>query len=98
MSKKTIKATVPKKNYFLVLPYLGGLPNKIQKQLQNSFQKAIPWGKINVTFKTHSRISHLFKFKDPIPKDIVSKVIYSYTCPSCNTRYIDETDRHCKVR
>ena len=48
--KKTIKATVPKKNYFLVLPYLGGLSNKIQKQLQNSFQKAIPWGKINVTF------------------------------------------------
>ena len=28
----------------------------------------------------------------------MSKVIYSYTCPSCNTRYIGETDRHCKVR
>ena len=80
-----------------MLPYLGTLSGKIQKQIKKVFQDAIPWGKINFTFKTHSRISHLFRFKDPIPKDLVSNVIYSYTCPCCNTRYIGETDRHCKV-
>ena len=96
--KEPIKHTVPKKDFFLVLPYLGDLSGIIQKRITNAFDKAIPWGKINITFKTHSRISHLFRFKDPVPNDIVSKVIYYYTCPSCNTRYVGETERHCKVR
>ena len=82
----------------MVLPYLGDLSEKVQKRIKNAFHKAIPWGKLNLTFKTHSRISHLFRFKDPVPDDIVSKVIYSYTCPNCNIRYIGETERHCKVR
>ena len=43
-------------------------------------------------------MSHLFRFKDPIPKDLVSSIIYSFTCPCCNARYVGETDRHCKVR
>ena len=97
-SKKPIRCTVPKKEYFIVLPYLGTLSGKIQKRIRNVFQKTVPWGKIKFAFKTHSRISHLFRFKDPIPKDLVSNIIYSYSCPSCNARYIGETDRHSKVR
>ena len=80
--EKPIRDTVPKKEYFIVLPYLGTLSGK------NVFQKSVPWGKINLTFKTHSRISHLFRYKDPIPKDLVSNIIYSYSCPSCNAGYI----------
>ena len=33
-----------------------------------------------------------------MPIDIASKVIYSYKYPSCNTRYVGETERHCRVR
>ena len=55
-------------------------------------------GGIKLTFKTHTRISHIFRFKDPIPNALVSNIIYSYSCPSCNARYIGETDRHSKVR
>ena len=95
---KPKRCTVPKKEYFIVLPYLATLSGKIQKQIRNLFQQSIPWGKILLTFKTHSRLSHLFRFKDPIPKDLVSNIIYSYSCPSCNARYIGETNRHSKVR
>ena len=35
---------------------------------------------------------------DPIPKDLVSNIIYSYSCPSCNARYIGEIGRHSNVR
>ena len=96
--KKPIRHTVPKKEYCIVLPYLGTLSGKVQKQIKKVFQKSVPWGKINLTFKTHSRISHLFRYKDPIPKDLVSNLIYSYSFPSCNAGYIGETDRHSKVR
>ena len=96
--KKVVKQTVPKKEFFIVLPYLGTLSDKIKKQMNNIFQQTVPWGKLNICFKTHSRMSHLFRFKDPIPKDLVSSIIYSFTCPCCNARYVGETDRHCKVR
>ena len=95
---KPKRCTVPKKEYFIFLPYLGTLSGKIQKQIRNLFQQSIPWSKISLTFKTHSRLSHLFRFKDPIPKDLVSNIIYSYSCPSCNARYIGEANRHSKVR
>ena len=97
-SQKVKPCTVPKKEFFIVLPYLGPISNKVQKRIKNVFQKAIPWGKINLTFKTETRISHLFRFKDLIPKDVVSNIIYSYTCQGCNARYIGETERHCKIR
>ena len=97
-TKKVKPCTVPKMEYFIVLPYLGPLSNRIQKRIKTVFQKVLPWAKINLTFKTQSRVSHLFRFKDLIPKDLVSNIIYSYTCQSCNARYIGETDRHSKVR
>ena len=96
--KKPEVSTVPKKEYFIVLPYLGQLSGITHKRINNVFRKALPWGKINIIFKTHTRISHLFRFKDPTPKDLVSNVIYSYTCPSCNASYIGETERHSKIR
>ena len=96
--KKLNHCTVPKKEFFIVLPYLGTISSKIQKQIRNVFQNTMPWSKIKLTFKTHTRISHFFRFKDPIPNALVSNIIYSYSCPSCNARYIGETDRHSKVR
>ena len=54
--KKPINYNVPKKEFFIVLPYLGQLSGKIQKQLRRVFQEAMPWAKIKITFKTHSRI------------------------------------------
>ena len=55
--KKPKRCTVPKKEYFIVLPYLGTLSGKIQKQIRNLFQQSIPWGRISLTFKAHSRLS-----------------------------------------
>ena len=49
--KKLNRCTVPKKEFFIVLPYLGPLSSKIQKQIRNVFQKTMPWSKIKLTFK-----------------------------------------------
>ena len=81
--KKLNRCTVPKKYFFIVLPYLGTLSSKIQKQIRNVFQKTMPWNKIKLTFKTHTRISHFFRFKDPIPNALVSNI----SCLSqCHTK------------
>ena len=44
------------------------------------------------------KLSNVFRFKDCSPSDLVSGVVYKYTCGRCNTTYYGETDRHLKVR
>ena len=90
--------TVPKKEFRIILPFLGTLSGKTQKRIQNMFNKLIPWGKINIVYKTQCRISHLFRFKDTLPNQLMSHLIYSYKCLRCNSEYVGETERHSKVR
>ena len=96
--KKVIKHTVPKKDYTLILPYLGPLSNKIQKRIKNVFQKILPAGNIKLIFKTSKRLSNILKFKDVIPSDIESHIIYHFKCPCGNAGYVGETRMHHIVR
>ena len=96
--KKVLVDTVPQRDYRIVLPYLGPLSNKIQRQIKKIFQNLISTGKINIIYKTQRRISHLLKFKDVVPSDFDSHIIYKFLCPSCNAGYIGETRVYHKVR
>ena len=39
----------------------------------------------------------MFKFKDRVPYDLMSGVVYEYTRGKCNCFYYGETKRHLKV-
>ena len=95
---KELKDTVPRKELFLTLPYLGPLSNKIHKRIKNVFQKVLPSHNVNIVYKIKCRMSHHFKFKDKMPSDLVSHIVYEYKCPSCNNGYVGETSVHSKVR
>ena len=46
-------------------------------------------------------IGSLFKFKDRLPSDMTSGVIYLFTCPNCSLgtgSYIGSTERMLRVR
>ena len=49
-------------------------------------------------FKSPIRICNAFLFKEQLPKSINSKVLYSYTCDTCNSVYIHKTKGHLLVR
>ena len=97
-TKKKIFQNVPKKEFLIVLPFLGSISSITEKRVRSLFQNMIPWGKIKIVYKTQCRISQLFRFKDAIPKDLMSHLIYYFKCTSCNAEYIGETERHAKVR
>ena len=40
----------------------------------------------------------MFRFKDRVPYDLVSGVVYEYTCGRFNSSYYVETERHSTVR
>ena len=44
------------------------------------------------------KIKNCFSYKDPIPDDLKSFLVYKFTCASCSTSYISETYRHFKTK
>ena len=51
-----------------------------------------------VIFRSQRRLKTLFRFKDSIPQQLQSYIVYRFSCSTCNSTYIGKTDRHCHVR
>ena len=51
-----------------------------------------------IIFKCQTRLSHSFRYKDPIPKDLISGVVYKFQCSLCNESYYGESIRHLDIR
>ena len=50
--------------------------------------------KVKISYK----VKNHFSFKDPIPSDLKSSVVYQFTCAACNSRYLGETMHHISTR
>ena len=47
---------------------------------------------------TSFKIKNYFSYKDPIPDDLKSFLVYKFTCANCSSSYIDKTCHHFKTR
>ena len=92
-----VTLTVKKKELFIVLPYLGNLSLALRTRLQNSINKNLPFCKIKVIFKSTTRLSNFFCFKDKVPFNLCSNVVYKFSCGRCSATYYGETCRHLNV-
>ena len=89
---------VEKKTLILSLPYLGDISLQTKTKLRKSFKRILNCCKLQIVFKGQRKLANVFQFKDRLPFDLVSGVIYKYTCGRCNYSYYGETDRYLKVR
>ena len=86
------------KTISLFLPYLGEISRKLKRSIMKQVKKNIPNCKVRVIFSAKRRIRNFFRFKDVIPRDIQSHLVYKITCAECNLCYYGLTERHFKVR
>ena len=49
-------------------------------------------------FKNKTRLGNNFYFKDQVPKDLTSGVVYKFQCGLCNESYYGECMTHLSVR
>ena len=82
----------------IVLPYLGFLSLQVRTRLEKVFRKCLPCCNLRVIFKSSTRISNFFKFKDRPSKGLRSNVVYKFLCGNCNVTYYGKTIRHLKQR
>ena len=62
--------------------------------MRNSF----PQISFRFVFTNKFTIGSYLKNSTPLPFDLRSSVVYLYTCPSCNARYVGSTSRWIKHR
>ena len=89
--KRFTITAVSKETLRLVLPYLGTQSLRLKKKLNKLFKEQLPYGKLEIVFRTTQRMLSCFRFNDAIPRSLLSGVIYEYKCPRCNSRYIGST-------
>ncbi|KAF7677257.1 hypothetical protein TCON_2655 [Astathelohania contejeani] len=90
--------TVKKDLRYVKLPFYGFMSFSIRNQLNKLFQQCYPQIDFRFVFTNKNTIGSHFKVKDSIPLPLCSSIIYSYTCSSCNARYIGSSIRNYKIR
>ena len=95
---KAIQDTVNKKQLLIGLPFLSAHSFLVRKPLQSCIRNTIPYCSLKIFFQSKTKLSSLFWFKDIIPKEVSSYLVYKFTCSCCNATYNGESERHFFVR
>ena len=90
--------TVEKKPLVLVVPYLVSISLQTRTQLKKSLENVLNCCKLQIVFTNNTRLGNNFHFKDRIPKDLTSGVVYYFHCERCNKSYYGECVRHLNIR
>ena len=83
---------------YFKLPYIGNLSHHIKNKLSIL---CIGFCKENFNIKlvfNSFKIKNYFSYKDPIPDDLKSFLVYKFTCASCSSSCIGKNCRHFKTR
>lgn len=87
-----------KKEVTIPLIFLGKISFRIKKNLLNIFRECAPGIRLKIVFSSPNRLRNNFPFKERLPREMNSMIIYKFTCSACNSTYIGETKRHFMVR
>ena len=95
---QNICLTTPKKELLIILPFLETMPSISKRKLQASIRNSLPQCNIKVILKSTNHLSPLFRFKDAIPIELRSHLVYKFSFSISNATYYGKTERHLNVR
>ena len=98
VKRRTPPATSNKKEVFIPLIFLGKISFMTKNKLQSIFRDCGRGFKLKIIFSSPNRLRSGFRFKDRLPRELDSMLLYKFTCGACNCTYIGETKRHFQVR
>ena len=76
--QKPVTLTVPKKQLYLVLPFMGKMSALVKSGLIRSLHERLPFSNVKIVFKTSNRLKNYFSFKDIVPELLRSCQIYNF--------------------
>lgn len=98
ISDQTV-ATVKRKDIYCKIPFISAIHNKdFEVGMKSLVSKFYPQVNLRLIFCNNNTIANMFPYKDLIPQDVKSNIVYKYSCGMCDSTYIGETTRHYKTR
>ena len=85
--------TVPKKDIFLVLPFLGSQSEVLAPRVKSCVSKFYGFVNLKVIFNNTCRVKSFFPYKDRFSRSQISKVVYKAGCWDCDSFYVGNTKR-----
>ena len=82
----------------LFLPYLVLISLQTINKLQEALKNVLDCFKLAIVLKCQRRPSNPFCYKDPIPKDLISDVVYKSQRDLHNETYSDKSMRKFDIR
>ena len=76
--------------HYFKLPYISNLSKLCKEFCKENFSIKLVCNSL--------KIKNYFSYKDPIPDNLKSFLVYKFTCASCSSSHIDEICRHFEAR
>ena len=89
---------VEKSRLLLTLPYLGIIYFQTRTKLQQALKGVLNFCKLEIVFKCQTMLSNSFRYKDPMPKNLISGVVHMFQCGLFNGSYYGESIRYIDIR
>jgi len=93
LSHKPVLTTVNKDVKYIKLPYMGSLSFEIRNSLNKIFKQCYPQVSFRFVFYNSNSIGNFLKQRKKCNSELCSNVVYLFTCPSCQARYVGSTSR-----
>ena len=92
-SPKTPIPTVPKRKFYISLPFYGSISETAYLHLFRTLSSHFTHLNFQPVPKTSTTIGSFFRSKDRVPDELQADVIYQYTCGGCKSAYVGSTHR-----
>ena len=89
---------VPKLVKYIKMPFYGRISYEFRKNTLNLLRNSFPSVSFRVVFTNEFKIGSFFNCKDRVPTSLCSNIVYKFTCPCCQARYIGCTSRSFRIR
>ena len=83
--------------FYFKIPYIGRFSDIAQHRVRTLINRFCKPVDIKLVFSTF-KIKNLFNVKESLPDRLRTRVVYKFSCASCNACYIGETSRHFATR
>ena len=77
--KKPVMLTAPKKQLYIVLPFMWKMSALLKSGGIRSLHKRLQFCKVKIVFKISNRLKNYFSFKDVVPEPLCFYQIYNFT-------------------
>ena len=95
-NSETLEDIRPK--IWIRLPYLGKHGENLVRTLLKKIQRCLKQPINFIVIYNTKKISYFVSNKDSVPNLSRSNLVYQFTCPGCNSKYIGKTDRCLSTR